>query len=69
MSKQSAAYVAFFLKNEEGQKFLKELDRLIDAEHEKAEKDADRARDYTQSARGVRLVQEHIQSVTAEVKK
>lgn len=62
-------YQNFFLKTEEGKEFLKELDRLIGDCHQKAEKNAEGARDYTQQARGVRLVIEHIQTVVAEIKK
>lgn len=60
------AYQNFFIKSEEGKAFMAELYRLINDCHEKAEKDANSSRDYTQSARGVRWVIEHIQSVSAE---
>lgn len=63
------AYQNFFLKSEEGKAFMAELSRLIDDSHQKAEKDATNSRDYTQHARGVRKVIEHIQSVSAEVSK
>lgn len=63
------AYQSFFLKSAEGKAFMAELSRLIADSHEKAEKDADHARDYTQHARGVRQVIEHIQSVSAEGRK
>lgn len=62
-------YQNFFLKTEEGKAFLSELDRLITSLHAKAENTADEARDFTQQAKGVRQVIEHIQSVTAELKK
>lgn len=62
-------YQNFFLKSEEGKAFMAELTRMIDDSHAKAEKDADKSRDYTQQAKGVRSVIEHIQSVTTEVKK
>jgi hypothetical protein len=60
------AYQNFFTKSEEGKAFMAELGRLIDVSHEKAEKDANGSRDYTQQARGIRQVIEHIQSVSAE---
>jgi hypothetical protein len=69
MSKQTDAYVSFFLKNEEGQKFLKVIQDIIDSEHEQAEKDGEKARDHTQTAKGARLVQQHIQSVVGGSKK
>ena len=62
-------YQNFFLKTDEGKAFLAELDRLIDSSHEKAENNAEAARDYTQQAKGVRQVIEHIQAVTTELKK
>ena len=62
-------YQNFFLKTDEGKAFVAELDRLINDAHQKAEKDADKSRDYTQQAKGVRQVIEHIQSVTADIKK
>lgn len=64
-----SAYQGFFLKSEGGKFFLAELSRLIDESHDKAEKDANASRDYTQQARGVRQVVEHIQSITAIIKK
>lgn len=62
-------YQNFFLKSEAGKEFVNELGRLISTSHEKAEKDAEAARDFTQQAKGVRQVLEHIQSVTTIVKK
>jgi len=62
------AYQNFFLKTDEGKEFLKTLGKLIDTAHEKAEKSAEEARDFTQQAKGVRQVVEHIQSVTTEIK-
>lgn len=61
-------YQNFFLKSEEGKYFMSELNRLIESSHEKAESNADSARDYTQQAKGVRQVIEHIQAATAELK-
>lgn len=63
------AYQRFFLKSEGGEYFMNEVRRLIADSHQKAEKNADNARDFSQQARGVRLVEEHIQSVMTEVKK
>lgn len=62
-------YQNFFVKSEEGKAFVDELERLIATCHEYAEKDADKSRDYTQQARGIRQVIEHIRSVTTELKK
>jgi hypothetical protein len=58
-----------FLKTDEGKYFTTTLDEMIDKQHEQAEKDPNLARDFTQQARGIRLVVEHIQSVTGGVKK
>lgn len=69
MTKIGQAYINFFLKSEEGQFFIKTIEELIDTQHRSAEIDGEKARDFTQRAKGVRLVQEHIQSVTAEAKK
>jgi hypothetical protein len=69
MSKQSDAYAAFFLKNEEGQKLLTAIEGIISSQHELAEKSPELARDHTQRAKGARLVQEHIQSVLGGVKR
>jgi len=67
--KELAAGYANFLKTEEGQYFVKALDSMIDDQHEQAERDPLLARDFTQQARGIRLVVEHIQSVVGGVKK
>lgn len=66
---QKSHYREFFMKSEEGKAFMAELDRLISDAHQKAESNADKSRDYTQQAKGVRQVIEHIQSVTADIKK
>lgn len=63
------AYTAFFLKNPAGQSFMDELDRLIDDAHMKAEGSADHAAYFTQHARGVRKVKEHITAVITPTKK
>jgi hypothetical protein len=63
------AYINFFLKTEEGKYFTTALDEIIDNQHIQAEKDGETARDYTQRAKGARLVQEHIQSVVGGIKK
>lgn len=69
MSKQSDAYANFFLKDEEGQKCLKAIEDIIESQHEAAEKDGETARDFTQRAKGARLVQAHIQSVLGGIRK
>lgn len=53
-------YQAFFVKSESGREFVQFLEKLIVSLHEKAESSPDDARDYTQQARGVREVVNHI---------
>lgn len=60
------AYQNFFLKSEAGKEFISKLHEIIDSNHRKGEKDPALARDYSQRASGIREVQEHIQSLTAE---
>jgi len=67
--KLKVPYQNFFIKSEEGRAFVAELDRLIESMHERAENNADASRDFTQQAKGVRQVKEHILSVTTEIKK
>ena len=61
-------YQNFFLKTEEGKYFLSEINRLIEANHEFAEREPELARDFSQRAKGNREVLEHIQSAVAELK-
>jgi hypothetical protein len=63
------AYKTFFAESPAGQHFMKSLDRLIAYAHESAESNPDRARDYTQHAKGVRNVKDHIASLSIEFKK
>lgn len=63
------AYRTFFKESEAGRQFEKTLLRLIDSAHESAENDPDHARDYTQHAKGIRQVIDHIASVSVEPKK
>lgn len=67
--KELASGYRNFLKTEEGKYFTDTLDEIIDNQHAEAERDPALARDYTQRAKGVRLVVEHIQSVVGGVKK
>ncbi len=66
---QKEAYRKFFLKSEEGKAYIAEARRIIDDLHEKSESDADKARDYSQQAKGARLLIDHIVSVTTDIKK
>lgn len=66
---QRLAYQNFFVKSEAGKAFVDEVIRIIVDCHEKAEKNAEAARDHTQQARGARLVKDHMDSVMAERKK
>lgn len=63
------AYRKFFVESEAGQEFMKEVHRLIDHNHEKAEDNPELSRDHMQRAKGNREVLAHIQSVGTEVKK
>lgn len=62
------AYRGFFLKSEAGKYFISELSRLIDDEHRSAEKNPELSRDHVQRAKGMRNLEEHIQSVTIKKK-
>lgn len=64
-----SAYDQFFYKSNEGKHFIQAINELINQAHEHAERDAERARDFTQQARGAREVLTHIQSVTTLMKK
>lgn len=67
--KLQTEYQNFFVKSEAGQEFVKELNRLIEANHIKAENDGKASEYFTQQAKGIRQVLEHIQSVTTVIKK
>ena len=62
-------YQNFFLKTEAGKAFMTEIERMINANHENAEKDSDKSTSFSQRARGNREVLEHIQSTMVEPKK
>lgn len=66
---QRQGYQNFFIKTEEGQACVQEIERLIADAHKKAEHKGDTARDYTQRARGTRDVLDHIQNMMIEPKK
>lgn len=59
------AFRQFFLKNEHGQGYVKQLEELITSNHENAEKNPELARDYTQRAKGVREALAIIQTAVA----
>lgn len=63
------AYEGFFAKHEAGKHFIEAIEAIITSNHEKAENDPDKSRDYVQRARGVRDVIEHINSVQGGSKK
>ena len=63
------AYTQFFIKSEEGQYFLGQMNALIANNHEKAEDNPESARDFTQRAKGVREVLAHIRVTTTKPKK
>lgn len=69
MSKRVDAYIQFFLKTDEGKDFIKWLEKRVDTNHRKSEKEPELSRDYAQRAAGIREVIEHIQTNTVEVKK
>lgn len=58
-----------FFSADEGKEFLDKLGTLIIAQHREAENDPDYARDFTQRAKGIRLVVDYISSVRGGVKK
>lgn len=60
------AFKTFFKESDPGQHFIKKVLSEIDSQHQKAEKDPELARDYTQRAKGMREVLELIQSTMAE---
>lgn len=67
--KLAEEYKKFFVESEAGQKFVEELKRLIDHNHEQAENTPELSRDYMQRAKGNREVLSHILSVGTEAKK
>lgn len=66
--KLKSAYRNFFIKSEEGKEFMESLKKLIESEHEKAEKNPELARDHAQRAKGIREVLDHITIVCTERK-
>ena len=61
------AYVTFFDASDAGQHFLESINKLISNYHEKAENDPAMARDYTQRAKGIRDIADHITVVKVNV--
>lgn len=55
----------FFVHSSDGQEFVKSLYVLIDQEHQRAEAEANSARDHTQKAKGIRIVIDEIKRKTA----
>ena len=64
-----SAYNEFFFKSDAGQYFINYIESFIDKEHQKAEKSAKEARDFTQSAKGAREILNHIQTTITVIKK
>lgn len=62
------AYQSFFLKHEAGKYFVSILTELIESQHTKAEDNPVLSRDYTQRAKGIREIINHIDSVSVERK-
>lgn len=56
-------YKDFFENTEEGVQLMNSLHKLIDNNHKSAENDGETARDYTQRAKGIREVINHINSL------
>lgn len=68
MNKIRQSYQHFFLKDEGGKEFMLTLERLIDSNHEAAEKNPELSRDYAQRAAGMRIILNHILSAVSELK-
>lgn len=68
MSVLKKAYNHFF-RNEGGEHLMNVITEIITANHLKAEKEPEMARDYVQRAKGAREVLDHIQSVLATKEK
>lgn len=64
-----SAYSAFFEKSEAGQHFMLELARLLKDKHLKAEDDPDHSLAFTQQAKGLREISNHIQIIISDTKK
>jgi len=63
------AYDQFFVNSLAGKEFMESLSKMIDSAHKSAEDSPELARDYTQHARGIRQVKEHIDGVMTQIKK
>ena len=64
-----SAYREFFFKSEAGKEFIADVERMVTANHERAEVYPESARDCTQRAKGNREVLDYITVVTTGVKK
>lgn len=62
-------YHDFFMNTEEGQKYLKALEGLIEAKHQKAEDNPGLEATFTQQAKGIREALKQAQSMSTEAKK
>lgn len=71
MSQFTKAYRDFFLESQAGQEFVKSLESLIDANHDKADDATDPMITFahSQRAKGVKEAIAKINSLTAGVKK
>lgn len=67
MSQFSKEYKQFF-ESPAGTEFLTTMTNMIDSNHEKAENEPDKSRDYMQRAKGNREVLNVVKSILAERK-
>ena len=59
-------FQSFFLKKDSGKYYVEQLQKIIDNNHEQAEKDPELARDFVQRAKGAREALDLIKSISAE---
>jgi hypothetical protein len=65
----SNAYAGFFHKHDAGKYFVAQMQGLLEDNHRQAEDRPESARDLVNQAKGVRLILEHIESVSNLSKK
>lgn len=65
----SNKYHEFFIESAEGIQYIRILDKLINQQHEKAEKTPELAVTFTQRAKGIREARDMAVSMSTEVKK
>lgn len=63
------AYAQFFTQTEAGKYFVRQLEETIETQHRLAETVPELSRDYAQTAKGVRGIMDHIESVLMLPKK